>query len=196
MKLGISLIIVLAFFGKIWDRPWVMGYCLNRLDEPFSMAVPTYMLTEFAIPYRWESCDWLKIVNATWPTNTPWVWHIPQGIGAIANNCRRSPWCWINIPNSVHIILAFSTASLGVASANNPTKCHLITLMVVSILSALFAIPNITFNAIAVDDLPSYYGWIHIPMAIFTGLSAIFSIAMSGMTCCCHNVYKNGNSLA
>ena len=135
-------------------------------------------------------------------TYTPLVWHIPQGIGPIANHCRRS-WCLVNILNSVHIILAFSTASLGVASANNPTKCHLITLMVVSILSALFAIPNIVFNSIAFDASIRYryredptFGWIHFPMAIFTGLSAIFSIAMSGMTCCCHNVYKNGNSLA
>ena len=33
-----------------------MGYRLNRLDEPFFMAVPKPMLTEFGIHHRFESC--------------------------------------------------------------------------------------------------------------------------------------------
>ena len=35
---------------------WVVGYRLNRLDEPVFMAVPKSILTEFDIHYRLESC--------------------------------------------------------------------------------------------------------------------------------------------
>ena len=34
-----------------------MGYCLNRLDEPVSMAGSKPLLTEFGIHHRLESCD-------------------------------------------------------------------------------------------------------------------------------------------
>ena len=34
----------------------LVGYCLNRLDEPIFMALPKPILTEFGIHYRLESC--------------------------------------------------------------------------------------------------------------------------------------------
>ena len=41
-----------------------MGYHLNRLDVPVSMAVPKPMLTEFDIHYRLESCDYIRVALA------------------------------------------------------------------------------------------------------------------------------------
>ena len=37
-----------------------MGYRLNRIDEPVSMAVPKPMLTEFGINHRLESYESLS----------------------------------------------------------------------------------------------------------------------------------------
>ena len=39
-----------------------MGYHLNRLDEPFFMAVPKPLLTEFGVHYRLESCGLLCLI--------------------------------------------------------------------------------------------------------------------------------------
>ena len=36
---------------------YVVGYRLNRLDEPVFMAGPKLMLTEFGIHQRLESCE-------------------------------------------------------------------------------------------------------------------------------------------
>ena len=45
--------------GAVYNTPahvQVVGYRLNRLDEPVFMAVPKPMLTEFGIHHRLESC--------------------------------------------------------------------------------------------------------------------------------------------
>ena len=64
-QVGFSLLWIKAYPGLslylvkgscLETHIWVVGYHLNRLDEPVLMAVPKPMLTEFGIHYRLESC--------------------------------------------------------------------------------------------------------------------------------------------
>ena len=42
--------------GQLETHKYVVGYRLNRLDEPVVVAVPKPMQTEFGIHYRFELC--------------------------------------------------------------------------------------------------------------------------------------------
>jgi len=57
---------------------------------------------------------------------------------------------------------------VGIASAKKPSKCIIIALMVLSILSAAMTIPNLTFDSMGVASSTGYYN--------HAGLGAIYSI--------------------
>merc|ERR1712241_472678 len=84
---------------------------------------------------------------------------------------------------------------MGIASAKKPSKCIIIVLMVLSILSAVMTIPNLTFDSIGVANSTDGYHSYHAGLAatysinLIQALAAgIISIVVSAYTCqavCC-----------
>jgi len=82
---------------------------------------------------------------------------------------------------------------VGIASAKKPSKCVIIALMVLSILSAAMTIPNLTFDSMGVASSTGYY--VHAGLAaaysinlILALVAGIISIVVSAYTCqavCC-----------
>lgn len=94
------------------------------------------------------------------------------------------------------------TGGLGMAAAKKPTNCSVITLMVFSILSALWSIPHMTIDGIGAVDYSSRWGFdgtavgLYSFMFILALLAGILSIVISSYTCravCCRRTNYGGS---
>merc|ERR1712018_670567 len=90
------------------------------------------------------------------------------------------------------------TGGLGMAAANKPSDCSIITLMVLSIISAVMAVPHMVFDGIGASS-PWRYHFYHdkVETVLYSFLfilglaAAIISIVLSSYTCraiCCRRI--------
>jgi len=92
------------------------------------------------------------------------------------------------------------TGGLGVSSANKPSQCSIITVMVFSILSACMAVPHMTLDGIFAGEISSWRSWrssleyadlgicLYSFMFVLGITGGITSIVLSAYTCratCC-----------
>merc|ERR1712018_1017472 len=84
------------------------------------------------------------------------------------------------------------TGGLGVAAANKPSNCSIITFMVFSIISAVMAVPDMVFDAFCATAPFGRYQveatWLYSFLFILGLTGAIISIVLSSYTCravCC-----------
>jgi len=94
------------------------------------------------------------------------------------------------------------TGGLGMAAANKPSDCSIITLMVLSIISAVMAVPHMVFDGIGASSpwgYHGYHGYYHskVETVLYSFLfilglaAAIISIVLSSYTCraiCCRRI--------
>lgn len=94
-----------------------------------------------------------------------------------------------------------ATGGLGVAAANKPSNCSIISVMVLSIISAIMSIPHMTIDGIAAGAVSGYrYDGralgLYCFMFLLSLLAGILSIVISSYTCraiCCRRTNYGGS---